>query len=311
MSDYAVEVEGLSKIFTQKVKNFKVTAIDDLTLNVESGTIFGLLGPNGAGKTTFVKVLLGTTMPTLGSAKILSEDIRNYKIRKKIGYLPENHKFPPYLTAEQVLKSFSKMSGFESRELDNRIDELLDLVGISKWRKVKTAKFSKGMMQRLGLAQAIIHEPELIFLDEPTDGVDPIGRKEIRDILVSLKEQGKTIFLNSHLLSEVELVSDMVGILHKGKLVKKGNIEELTAVKKTYRITTGNNIDAELRNELKGMEISDEGENNYLVKFPGEELMDILIDKLRANDISIKSIVPSKSTLEDSFLSLIKSSEVN
>jgi ABC-2 type transport system ATP-binding protein len=167
------------------------------------------------------------------------------------------------------------------------------------------------MMQRLGLAQAIIHEPDLIFLDEPTDGVDPIGRKEIRDILVSLKQQGKTIFLNSHLLSEVELVSDMVGILHKGKLVKKGNIEELTAVKKTYRLTTGNTIDEDLRKKLTEMEISDEGENNYLVKFPGEEQMDLLIDKLRANDISIKSIVPIKSTLEDSFLSLIKSSEVN
>ncbi len=311
MSSYAIEVEGLSKIFTQKLKNFKVAAIDDLTLKVDAGGIFGLLGPNGAGKTTFVKVLLGITVPTVGTARILSEDIGNYKIRKKIGYLPENHKFPPYLTAEQVLKSFSSMSGFESRDIDKRIHELLDLVGILKWRKVKTAKFSKGMMQRLGLAQAIIHEPELIFLDEPTDGVDPIGRKEIRDILVSLKEQGKTIFLNSHLLSEVELVSDMVGILHKGKLVKKGNIEELTAVKKTYSIITGGAVAAELINELTGIEISEEEENKYLIKFPGEEQMDLLIDKLRAENISIKSIVPIKSTLEDSFLSLIKSSEVN
>jgi ABC-2 type transport system ATP-binding protein len=304
-------VEGLSKIFTQKVKSFAVTAIDDLTLKVERGKIFGLLGPNGAGKTTFVKVLLGITIPTVGTARILSEDIRNYKIRRKIGYLPENHKFPPYLTAEQVLKYFSKMSGFESPDISKRIDELLDLVGISKWRKVKTGKFSKGMMQRLGLAQAIIHEPELIFLDEPTDGVDPIGRKEIRDILVSLKEQGKTLFLNSHLLSEVELVSDKVGILHKGRLIREGNIEELTAVKKTYRIETGREISGELKNELPGIEIEDEEDNKYLIKFPGEENMDMVIDKLRSNNISIKSIVPLKSSLEESFLSLIKSSEVN
>lgn len=309
MSDYAIEVKGLKKIFTQKIKSFSVTAIDDLTLNVDSGQIFGLLGPNGAGKTTFVKVLLGIIRPTVGTAKILSEDISNHKVRKEIGYLPENHKFPPYLTAEQVLKSFSKMNGYESQNLNSRIDELLELVGILKWKKVKIAKFSKGMMQRLGLAQAIIHEPKLIFLDEPTDGVDPLGRKEIRDILVSLKEQGKTIFLNSHLLSEVELVSDMVGILNKGKLVKKGNIEELTAVKKTYKLQTDIAISSELKAEFSEFEIEDEEENSYLIKFPEEEKMDFVIDKLRSNNISIKSIVPVKSSLEESFLSLIKSSE--
>lgn len=309
MEDYAIEVKGLSKVFTQKVRSFSVTAIDDLTLNVDSGQIFGLLGPNGAGKTTFVKVLLGITKPTAGTAKILSEDISNHKIRKEVGYLPENHKFPQYLTAEQVLKSFSKMSGYESQNLNKRIDELLELVGILKWKKVKIAKFSKGMMQRLGLAQAIIHEPRLIFLDEPTDGVDPIGRKEIREILVFLKEQGKTIFLNSHLLSEVELVSDMVGILNKGKLIKKGNIEELTAVKKAYRLATDKTITSELKEELSELEIVDEEENSYLIKFPAEEKMDYLIDKLRSHDIPIKSIVPVKSSLEESFLSLIKSSE--
>ena len=191
------------------------------------------------------------------------------------------------------------MNGYENENIDKRVDELLELVGILKWKKVKIVKFSKGMMQRIGLAQAIIHEPRLIFLDEPTDGVDPIGRKEIRDILVSLKEQGKTIFLNSHLLSEVELVSDIVGILNKGKLVKQGNIEELTAVKKTFRVAVDKPITTGLIKELAELEIEDESGNIYLIKFPAEEKMDFLIDKLRSDDISIKSIVPVKSSPGD------------
>ena len=167
-------------------------------MNVSSGSIFGLLGPNGAGKTTLIKLLLGITFPTFGDGKIFGEDIKNYKTKQQIGYLPESHKYPPYLTGGGVLNFFGKLSGLNGNLLDKRIDELLELVNMNGLKNRKVKGYSKGEMQRLGLAQALINDPELIFLDEPTDGVDPIGRKEIRDILVSLKEQGKTIFLNSH-----------------------------------------------------------------------------------------------------------------
>ena len=189
-------------------------------------------------KTTLIKILLGIVFPTSGKAKILDEDISNYQIRKKIGYLPENHKFPNYLTGEEVLVHFSKLNGLELDKKSSKITEFLNLVKMEKWRKAKIKKYSKGMLQRIGLAQAFIHDPDLIFLDEPTDGVDPIGRKEIRDILIELKNRGKTIFINSHLLSEVELVSDKVAILNEGKLVKYGTVDELTINKQICEIKT-------------------------------------------------------------------------
>ena len=191
----SIETNELTKVYSSSFGNKKVQALVDMNLSVENGTIFGLLGPNGAGKTTLVKLLLGITFPTFGSAKILGENISNYKIKSRVGYLPENHKYPPYLTGGEVLNFFGKLSGVDGNILDKKIDELLDMMKLLKWKKSKVKTYSKGMMQRLGLAQAMINDPDLIFLDEPTDGVDPIGRKEIRDILLELKNQKKTIFL--------------------------------------------------------------------------------------------------------------------
>ena len=199
----AIETKTLSKDYELSFGKKKVRALTELDLIINGGTIFGLLGPNGAGKTTLVKLLLQIIYPTYGSAKLLGEDINSYELKKRIGYLPEDHKYAPYLTGGDVLKFFGKLSGLNGTTLDKRIDELLELVKLSKWKKSKVKTYSKGMMQRLGLAQSLINDPELIFLDEPTDGVDPIGRKEIRDILLELKSRSKTIFLNSHLLSEV------------------------------------------------------------------------------------------------------------
>src|SRR5690554_3065997 len=210
-----IETSGLTKVYTSSFGKKKVEALIDLNLSVSHGTIFGLLGPNGAGKTTLVKLLLGINFPTAGNAKILNEEPDNYLIKSRVGYLPENHKYPSYLTGGEVLNFYGRLSGIDGIELSRKIDELLELMQLRKWKKTKIKAYSKGMMQRLGLAQAMINDPELIFLDEPTDGVDPIGRKEIRDILLQLKNKGKTIFLNSQLLSEVELITDRDGILNK------------------------------------------------------------------------------------------------
>ncbi|RPI73001.1 MAG: ABC transporter ATP-binding protein [Ignavibacteriales bacterium] len=303
----AVETKDLTKIYSSAFGKKKIQALVDFNLDVEEGLIFGLLGPNGAGKTTLIKLLLGITFPTAGSAKILEEKISNYKVKKKIGYLPENHKYPPYLKGGEVLQYFGKLTGVTGAELERKTDELLALVKLSQWKKTKVKNYSKGMMQRLGLAQALINDPELIFLDEPTDGVDPIGRKEIRDILLELKSRKKTIFLNSHLLSEVELITDRVGILNKGKLLREGTVRELTEKKEEYKLVIGDNVSGnDLFNNNSFAKISD---GSYSVKVADINELNKIIDALRSRSILIKEILPMKSTLEEMFISLINESE--
>lgn len=299
----SVQVENLTKIFKAKVSGKNgITALDNVTLAIEKGTIFGLLGPNGAGKTTLIKILLGLVFPTSGSAKILDTDISDFNIRKKIGYLPENHKFPNYLTGEDVIVYYSKLSGFEIDKKSPKITEVLNLVKMEKWRKTKIKKYSKGMMQRLGLAQAIIHDPEIIFLDEPTDGVDPIGRKEIRDLLISLKNRGKTIFINSHLLSEVELVTDKVAILNEGKLIKFGTVDELTVNKQLYEIKTDLPISTELfRSLIENYKITQK-ENMISLEISDNSDLNKFLDELRKSSINIIGVNQKKSSLEDTFI---------
>lgn len=305
-----VEVTNLTKIYESTSKKRSVTALKDFDLSVEEGTVFGLLGPNGAGKTTLVKILLGIVFPTLGSAKILGQNIDNYEIRKRVGYLPENHKFPPYLTGEDVLKYVGKLTGMSSQEIDARVDDLLKLVKMEKWKRTKVKKYSKGMMQRLGLAQALINDPDLIFLDEPTDGVDPIGRKEIRDILLGLKNNGKTIFINSHLLSEVELISDRVAILNKGELIREGTVEDLTTEKETYSLQFANEVtETTLKEVLEGFVIDKISSKGFELKVNNEEELNSVIDKLRRVGVLIKGVVPVKMSLEDMFISLINESD--
>ena len=300
----AIETTSLSKVYVSSFGKKKVRALNELSLSINKGTIFGLLGPNGAGKTTLVKLLLQIIFPTFGSAKMLGENINNYKLKKSIGYLPENHKYPSYLNGGEVLRFFGKLSGIDGKELDKKIDELLEIVKLSKWKKTKIKAYSKGMMQRLGLAQALINDPELIFLDEPTDGVDPIGRKEIRDILVELKSRQKTIFLNSHLLSEVELITDRVGILNKGNLLREGTVKELTEKKEEYKLVIEKISESiELDNATK------QSDNSYVIKVADIAELNRIIDNIRSKGILLKEIVPLKSTLEEMFISLINESE--
>ena len=310
MNSNAIETVALTKIYSSSFGKKKVEALSGLSLNISKGMIFGLLGPNGAGKTTLIKLLLSITFPTAGSAKILGEDIGKYKIKTGIGYLPENHKYPSYLSGGNVLQFFGKLSGLEGDYLNKRIDELLELVKLSKWKKTKVKNYSKGMMQRLGLAQALINDPDLIFLDEPTDGIDPIGRKEIRDVLLELKGKGKTIFLNSHLLSEVELITDRVGILNKGKLLREGTVKELTEKKEEYKLSVeGSGIENLPPGILDGLNISKMQSGYYSLKVTDTSELNKILDVLRSNGVIIKEFSQQKNTLEEMFISLIEEAE--
>ena len=307
---FAVETENISKIYKGAFGNKQIHALDDMSLSVEQGSFFGLLGPNGAGKTTIIKILLGITNSSGGSAKVLGQDIGNHKLKKKVGFLPENHRFPPYLTGEQILKFFGGFSDMSQTELKQRIDYLLDLTKMNDRRKFKVKTYSKGMMQRIGLAQALVNDPDLIFLDEPTDGVDPIGRKEIRDMLLNLKDQGKTIFLNSHLLSEVELVADRVAIIDKGKIVKQGTVKELTETDKQYKISFAGHIsDSFCNSELTSKRIDNIHNDYFTLNAEDDDRLNAVIDAMRSEGLLIQGIVPVKNTLEDSFIRLINANE--
>jgi ABC-2 type transport system ATP-binding protein len=289
-----------------------VNALNDFTFNVEQGEIFGLLGPNGAGKTTLIKILLAITFPTNGSAKLFGTDVKNYKAKTKVGYLPENHKFPSYLTGEQVLGYYGQLSGMkEGSAMTKRIDEMLAMMNLKEWRNTKIKKYSKGMMQKLGLAQAMLSEPDLIFLDEPTDGVDPIGRKEIRDILSAIKAKGKTIFLNSHLLSEVEMICDRVAILNKGDLIKEGNVDDLTRAENIFAIHTIEPLNTEVKQKILAVDSSAGMGENEINTEAGTDKLNRIIDVLRKNKIIIQSINQKTSSLEELFINVIKKDNTN
>lgn len=306
---YAIETNSLSKIYSISFGKKKVKALSEVSLKIPPGTIFGLLGPNGAGKTTFVKLLLGITYPTFGSGLLLNEPISNYTVKKKIGYLPENHKYPSYLKGREVLKFFGRLSGMTGKDLDIKIDQLLETVNLSERGNSKVKTYSKGMMQRLGLAQSLINDPDLIFLDEPTDGVDPIGRKEIRDILIQLKSKSKTILLNSHLLSEVEMITDRVGILNKGKLLREGSVKELTEKKEEYKISLSKtDIDTNKFNQQHIL-ITKNSDVSFSVKVNDVRSLNMLIDSLRKDGILIQEIELQKSTLEEMFISLVNEAD--
>ena len=285
----------------------KILALSNFSFDVKSGEIFGILGPNGAGKTTLIKILLGITFRTKGEVQIFGKEINDDSYKLKIGYLPENHRFPSYLTGEQALNFYGMLGGMNRIDVKKKSDEYLKIVDMEKWRKTKIKKYSKGMLQRLGLAQALMNDPELIFLDEPTDGVDPIGRKQIRDVLTHLKNNGKTIFLNSHLLSEVELICDRVAILNKGSLVTSGTVDELTSVSDTFRFTVSEVNDDLIQSLLNTYKAVIKSQKEFTFRAETGEDLNKLIDFLRQKNVLILGIEKEKNTLESMFINLIGS----
>ncbi len=307
-----IETQNLSKEYSSKFTKQKVNALNNFSFKVNEGEIFGLLGPNGAGKTTLIKILLAITFQTSGTARIFGLDARDSKWKKRVGYLPENHKFPNYLTGEQVLGYYGELSGMKrDSKMMQKIDEMLGLMNLTQWRKTRIKKYSKGMMQKLGLAQSMLSNPDLIFLDEPTDGVDPIGRKEIRDILHGLKAKGTTIFLNSHLLSEVEMICDRVAILNKGDLIKEGNVHDLTQAENIFMVHTANTLSPEIKQKVSQIDANAGVGDNEIHTETQVETLNKIIDLLRANNINIKTINQKTSTLEELFINVINKDNTN
>lgn len=295
---------------TRHFNRGRVKALQNVSLTVAPGKIFGLLGPNGAGKTTFIKILLGLQRADSGTATLFGISVDNPQARTRVGYLPENHRFPEFLSGAALLDYCGRLSGMTSKtERLKRAELLLKRVKMWEWRDTRTKKYSKGMLQRLGIAQALLHDPELIILDEPTDGVDPIGRKEIRDLLVELKAQGKTVFINSHLLSEVEMICDEVAILNKGVMLRQGTVQELTTSDQRYRLQASVK-DAELMQQIRARASFAEANNGHLdLVVSGPEPLNEIIDLLRQHRTLIQAIIPHRQTLEESFFQTIQGTE--
>jgi ABC-2 type transport system ATP-binding protein len=313
----AIETNQLAK--TYKAKSREIPALKPLDLRVEQGEVFGLLGPNGAGKTTLLKLMLGIIAPTGGSATIFGEKIASIAAKNLIGYLPEAHRFPLHLTGQQMLEFYGNLAGMSGARLQSRIEHLTELVRMKEWRGLRIRQYSKGMMQRIGLAQSLLNEPKLLFLDEPTDGIDPVGRKEIRDVLADVKQDGTTIFVNSHLLSEVELISDRVAILRKGELMRIGSTEELTRDPGVYTVQLDASALAANDAQANGTEASIQavrqavagvqefnaltGELDVAAATP--EALNMAIDALRKQSLFITAITAKKSTLEELFFEIV------
>jgi ABC-2 type transport system ATP-binding protein len=260
-----------------------------------------LLGPNGAGKTTFVKMLLSCSHPTSGRAKVFGIDSSIPAARRPIGYLPENHRFPTYMTGRAMLDFYGALSGMDGASRKKRTAELLSVVGLDQWGDVRLGKYSKGMLQRVGLAQALMHSPSLLILDEPSDGVDPVGRRQIREILHALEEKGVTIFLNSHLLAEVELFCRDVAIIHRGRLALEGKIKDLTAGS-GYRVEAEHAPDR-LVEELRAQSSAVSSQNGTVeFLFASREVANHAVDLLRAEKCEIEAVARTKSTLEEVFM---------
>ena len=249
----AVAVHELTKTFSVPLHPTRgIVAVKGLNLRIEPGEVYGLLGPNGSGKSTTLKIILGLVSPTRGRTEIFGRDSRLVESREAVGFLPENPYFYKYLTGEETLRFFGRLSGLRGARLRERVNELLDFVGLSKARKRRLGTYSKGMLQRIGLAQALIHDPRLVVLDEPTAGVDPAGSREIRDLILNLKSRGITVLLSSHLLAQAQEICDRVGILAGGVLVREGHLQELIAIENQTELVIAD-ASAQLVDEIESV----------------------------------------------------------
>ena len=279
-------------------------ALDRLTLDIAPAEVFGFLGPNGAGKTTTMKIVLGLMRPTSGSVQLLGRPIQDVHIHKKIGYLPESPYFYDYLTAEEFLGFYGRLGGVSQTDLHQRIPALLERVGLTEARCRPLRKFSKGMLQRIGLAQALIHDPELVILDEPMSGLDPIGRKDVRDIILSLRDQGKTVFFSTHIISDVEMICDRVGILAKGRMLAVGRIEDLVSRHATQSVEVvceGVLADSIPLIKDGAIRVLQRGSRCWM-SLPGQQKLEDVLSAIRQAGGRLVSVIPHKGTLEELFL---------
>ena len=305
----AVEINNLTKDYEIGfLRKRKVRALDDLSLTVEGGQIFGFLGANGAGKTTTLKLLMRLIFPTAGSARILGHDIQNVSIHQRIGYLPENPYFYDYLTAREFLDYCAQLFGLSAAERKKRSADLLARVRLDEKRwDTQLRKFSKGMLQRVGLAQSIINDPEIVFLDEPMSGLDPIGRREVRDLIATLRQEGKTVFMCSHILSDIEILCDQVAILRGGKLSQLGRLDDLRQqsgganyVEVVVSGTSRESLSSHLPTQVS-FSIS-ETAGGLRIEVPDETYVDAVLAALRRSGGMLVSVLPVRQSLEELFV---------
>jgi ABC-2 type transport system ATP-binding protein len=305
MSDLAISLDHVAKTYRGKVQ-----ALRGIQMHVRRGEIFGLLGPNGAGKSTLVKILMTVIRPSRCKGSLLDHPVGYKPALARVGYLPEHHRFPDYLTGQQVIDFYGAMNGVHRPARRKRTAELLKLVDMSDWANKRVRSYSKGMRQRIGIAQALVNNPELVLLDEPTDGVDPVGRRDIRNICLRMKEEGRTVFLNSHLLSELEMVCDRVAILVKGSVAQMGTIEELTRHQQRYIIELAEPLAGTLAPMLeheysgKGLELGLE-DGRLSINTTDPALIQHAIDLLRSEGAVIRSIRSHRPSLEDLFMQAV------
>ncbi|MEK6301057.1 MAG: ABC transporter ATP-binding protein [Acidobacteriota bacterium] len=303
----AVEIDALTKDYEVGfLKKRKVRALDHLTLKVECGEIFGFLGPNGAGKTTTLKLLTSLIYPTEGTARILGRPIDDVEARARVGYLPENPYFYDYLSGRELLEYTAALFGIPKQKARSRADELLDLVGLERERANRQLrKYSKGMLQRIGIAQALVNDPEIVFMDEPMSGLDPIGRREIRDLLLSLRARNKTVFFSSHILSDVEVLCDRVAILSRGKLIRCGTVQEMAGAEDSSLEVVAIGVDPstlrELSESMSSLESATATPNGVRLVLSDEAEVDSALAAIRRSGGKLVSINPRRQSLEDIF----------
>lgn len=305
MQNFVIKTNNLCKTYKLGTKGKKREAIKGLNLSVPQNHIYGFIGPNGAGKTTLIKIMVGLLRPTSGSIKIFDEDWHKIELHQRIGYLPEQPCVYTFMNGEEILQFYAKLFNLPKPERKERIDYLLNLVGLEENRLVKLEKYSKGMLQRIGIAQALINQPELIILDEPSSGLDPIGQKEIRDIILDLKKEGKTIFISSHQLSEIEMYCDWISIINKGELIKEGEIEGLLNVEDELSITAIN-LETTAKDKIGNLSSDMIVRDNKIIAIARKEKVFDIIEIIKENNGIIESILPKRMTLEDLFLKLVK-----
>ena len=307
-----VRVDQIVKDFRPGFGLRRKRVLHGVTFQVHEGEIFGFVGPNGAGKTTTLKILMGLIRPTEGEARILGRNVAESEFRDQVGFLPENPYFYPYLTAREILDFYARLTGVESAGRAARVEELLELVKLSHVADALLRTFSKGMLQRVGVAQALIHDPAVVFFDEPMSGLDPIGRKEIRDVILSLRDAGKTVFMNTHILTDVEMICDRVAIIVKGAIRHQGPIEEFLS---------DSDVTSEIVLARLPSEAADQIESDYKVELRGhgerieiraehKDVQSLVLGALEAG-AELVSVTPHRSSLEDVFLTAVRAGEAS
>jgi ABC-2 type transport system ATP-binding protein len=299
-SDLAIDARGLRKEFGGR------PAVRDLTLSVRRGEIFGFLGPNGAGKSTSIKMLLGLVRPTAGQATLLGAPIGDVRVRSRVGFLPEDFRFYDWLTATELLALHGRLAGMTPDRVRSRGPEVLESVGMSAHADRRLRGFSKGMLQRLGLAQALMHEPELIFLDEPTSGLDPIGRRMVRDVIRAQRDRGATVFLNSHLLSEIEVTCDRVAFIRDGEIVDSRDLrEDQPATGRRVRITARQIMPSIVTQLTQWSRVTELSETGLLVDVASDDAIPAIVRHLVGTGAEVSQVVTESTSLEDVFVRLV------